>query len=117
MPNSRGGETSVRFQMQIESGRVDFSHSAMRKIHSDMGLVWALVFGKTNVPVNSKERPTVRLGIGYKIRIDFPQMRREICDELQRRTANILFVSFPIGKKPVAIIVPFKLLKKTEQLL
>src|SRR2546422_9262259 len=116
MPEPSPAHAVRGFQMQVKPRRVlILAGSSVRKVGADVGLVRALVFGESDVPVDTEHGATDRPGVDLDMGADGVARLAEVCNDPQHRLLHVGLVPSPIRLEPGALVVRFQLAEELEQ--
>ena len=105
VPDAAAGEHLARADVEVVAGRVGVLGPLVPEVDADVGLVRRLVLREAGVPMDPEERAPARPCVGAKVTADLLQLRRERLDERECRLEQVLLVSLPVGREPVAVVV------------
>src|ERR1700752_4051472 len=100
--------------MKIKAGRVNV-FTAMRKTHSDMRLVGALVGRESHIAIDAKQGTARGARIGIEMRRYFVQRRCEIGNKAQCWLADRSLEFILVGQEPFAIVVALEPGEKAKE--
>src|SRR5690242_15239458 len=117
VPAAGCGKTASRLQVQVEPRQMHLLLGpAMREAYAHMGLVGALVRGKSGIAINTKQRTPRGMRVRHQPRADPMQWLAQVGNKPQAGIAHRLFIARLVGLEPLAVVVPLQLLQETEQL-
>src|SRR2546428_12600522 len=104
------------FQMKVKPRRVlILAGPSVRKVGAHVRLVRALVFGESDVPVDTEHGATDRPGVDLDMGADGVERLGEGCNEPQHRVLHVGLVPSPTRLAPGALVVRFPLAEELEQ--
>src|SRR3989475_10322420 len=116
MPEPSPAHAVRGFQMKVKSWRaLILAGPNVGKVGAHVGLVRTLVFGESDVPVDTEHGATDRPGVDLDMGADGVEWLAEICDEPQHGLFHVGLVPSPIGLEPGALVVRFQIAEELEQ--
>src|SRR3989475_7833903 len=117
MPDPRMGHGLARVHVEVVAGRHLLRPARLRvpEMDSDLRLVRALVRREPDVPIDAREGPAERLGIGDEIRADLLEPRPGVANEPQARFLHGVLVTFLVLREPFFAVVLRQVTEEPEE--
>src|SRR2546427_6625938 len=117
MPDPRMGHGLARVHVEVVAGRHLLRPARLRvpEMDSDLRLVRALVRREPDVPIDAREGPAERLGIGDEIRADLLEPRPGVANEPQARFLHRVLVTFLVLREPFFAVVLRQVTEEPEE--
>src|SRR6266496_4062271 len=116
MPQSNRSEYLTRLKVEVETWAMDVAAGLVAEVDPHMGLVGALVLGKSDVAIDPEKRSPRGAVVGDEVWTDPAQVRTEAPHELQRGILNRVEISLLVLREPISVVVLAQVHQEPEEI-